>query len=156
MADNPANEPLRDKHGDISGLQRCVDDDPRCDFDGGVPGGCTFHVRTCANNTAMASCAAPSRLASGQLQAPSATQAARDPALAALRATLLGTVPAAVVGPATRDVCTDPVSLVVPLRARANGYGPGKRTIKTRATLYDGAQDSDRLRLVCLPSGGMP
>ena len=53
--DNPSNVPRYDDDS-INPVQTCVDDDPACDFDGGVPGGCTFHVAACAGNTNIDGC----------------------------------------------------------------------------------------------------
>ena len=75
----------------------CTDDDPRCDFDGGVPGGCTFRLRGCASLTDLARCTPPTRLASWTLVQPSAAKAAKHPDLAAVR-TALAPVPGAIVG----------------------------------------------------------
>ncbi len=151
VVDDPVNEPYLDTDGAVSGTQRCVDDDPSCDFDGGVPGACTFHVAVCANNTDLGRCAPGTRLASWSITAPSATKAARDPAAAAVRDALTGVVLPSIVGPSAPDVCSPTADVTVPLRAVASGYAARKLTLKTRATLYDGAKDGDKLRLICLP-----
>lgn len=148
---NPTNEPPFDKHGRITTHQRCVDNDPRCDFDGGTPGSCTFHVRVCANNTDLAGCTPSTRLSGWLVTKPSEAHAASRPALAAVRATLLGTVPGSIVGAIERDVCSGELPLVVPLRGMSSGYKTGKLTIQTRATSYDGDLDKDKLQLTCSP-----
>ncbi len=148
---NPANEPYLDKRGAVSGTQVCVDDDPRCDFDGGVPGSCTFHIAVCANNTDLPRCEPGTRLASWSITTPSATKATRDPAAAALRAALAGAVLPAIVGPSAANVCSPMAPVTIPLRGGSGGFGARKVTLKTRATLYDGAKDGDTLRLICLP-----
>jgi cysteine-rich repeat protein len=149
--DNPANEPLYDKHGAFSQLHTCVDDDPFCDFDGGTPGSCTFHVAVCANNVDDARCETPSRLATWTLDKPSSAQAAKRPALAAVRAALQGTVPGAIVGPTTTDLCSPPADVVLPLRGSPGAWQSAKIALKTKATVYDGSRDIDTLKLICLP-----
>lgn len=146
--DNPANDPLLDKNGRFRVTQTCRDDDPRCDADGGTPGGCTFRVRTCGNATDLDGCQPPNRLASWVLQQPSVSQAAKRPPLAAVRAAFAG-VPALLVGPTERDRCTDWLALRVPLRG---GTAPGKLGIKTTSLSYDGSRDVDKVKLVCLPA----
>ena len=54
--DNPSNTPRYDKHGFINPRQACTDNDPACDFDGGVVGSCTFHLAVCANNSVPVEC----------------------------------------------------------------------------------------------------
>ncbi len=146
---NPTNAPLVDRRGRMRRMQRCVDDDPACDFDGGTPNACTFHVSVCANNTDVPGCvAAP--LASWQLARPSSTQALRRPALAAARAAFAG-VAASVTGTANADVCSTPVDVVVPVRNTASGTRAGRLALAGVATTADGARDKDGLRLICLP-----
>jgi cysteine-rich repeat protein len=147
--DNPANEPLRDKTGAMSRAQECVDDDPRCDFDGGTPGSCTFHVRVCVNNTDLAACTPGTRLAGWTLRAPSASRAAHDVVAAAQRTALSSAVLPNVVGPSARDLCSPTAAMVVPLRP---GGRAAKVTLKTDASLYTGERDIDKLRLTCFPA----
>jgi hypothetical protein len=146
--DNRANVPAYDKRGAINWKQRCVDDDPRCDFDGGTPGSCTFHVRVCGNGTNVLGCAAPLRLSSWTLERPSEKQVAKRPELAAVRDALRGAVPAAIVGASVRDVCSDVVAITLPLRSGAKA---AKMKLQTTATSYDGRLDRDKLGLECLP-----
>ena len=151
VVSNPGNAPLVDKHGDFSAKQRCVDDDAACDFDGGVPGGCTFRIRGCGVNTNLRPYCFPSRLASVTLERPSDAQAAKAPALAAVRAAFAAGIPGQIVGPDTRDVCSDPVDLRVPLRGVAGAFRPGKLVLQTRAETYGGPPDRDKLLLTCVP-----
>jgi hypothetical protein len=102
------------------------------------------------NNTDVAGCQRPSRLATWQLVRPSSQQAAHRPALAAVRAALAG-MPRSRVGPTTPDVCSAEVAVVVPLRGTAKGYGPGKLNLQTSAVSYEGVADKDKLALQCLP-----
>ncbi len=146
--DNAANVPLHDKNGDPNRYQVCADNDTRCDFDGGVAGSCTFHVRVCANNTERPLCTPGTRLSSWTLRAPSASHAANNPVAAAQRDALLGIVPGSIVGPNDRDLCSSYAAIVVPLRP--NG-GKGKAAIKSDAAVYTGVHDVDKLRLTCLP-----
>jgi cysteine-rich repeat protein len=150
VVDNPTNVPLYDKHGAISGAQVCRDGDPRCDFDGGVAGSCTFHVRVCANNTDLPDCAPGPRLRSWELRAPSATKAAKRPELAAVRAAFT-TVPGAIIGPTLLDVCSGTLAVPIPVRTYATGVKAGSLVLKSYATLYTGEKDSDKLKLVCQP-----
>ena len=146
----PDEHALLDKRGAISRQQRCLDDDLACDFDGGIPGSCTFHVRACANNPDLAACQPGTRLSSWELRTPSANKAAKDPLMAAVRASFLGVVPGTLVGPSAPDVCTGDIDVAVPLKGVTR---EGKLKLGARATLYDGRRDQDALQLVCLPSG---
>ena len=152
VVDNPSNDPVTDKHGAFRTSQRCVDDDPTCDFDGGTPGSCTFHVRVCANAPGATDCQGGVRIASWTLDKPSAKQAATSPTLAAVRASFTP-VPSVVVGP-TSEVCTDWLSVPVPLRGVPGAYKKGKVGVNSRATLYgDAGVDKDKLKLECVPAG---
>ncbi len=152
VVNNPTNVPLTDRHGHVTAKQRCVDDDPRCDFDGGVPGRCTFRIAVCADDTDVAGCTPPAELASWELTKPSVTQAARHPELAAIRAAFAG-VATALVGATARDVCSDVIEVVVPMRGEAAPFRPGKVTLKSAASTAAGARDKDVLKLACLPPG---
>jgi hypothetical protein len=144
---NPTNVPLLDGRGRTRRRQRCVDNDPACDFDGGVAGACTFHVGVCANDTDVPGCV-PAALGAYQLAKPSLAQAARHPELAAVRAAFAG-VPAAVTG-TPPDACTAPLDVVVPLRGGPGSYKTGKLTLGSIATAGS-RQDKDTLKLICLP-----
>jgi cysteine-rich repeat protein len=149
--DNPANLPLLNKTGSFNGTQLCTDNDPRCDFDGGVPGGCTFHVRACANLTDVDNCTPPTRLASWELLRPSTAQAARRPEVAAVR-NAFAPVPGAIVGPDQRNVCSDWLAVPVLLRGSPGRFAAGKVGLKSTAVTYGGDRDTDKLKLVCLPT----
>jgi cysteine-rich repeat protein len=149
QVNNPANLPRYDKNGAINRTQRCVDNDPRCDFDGGVADSCTFRVRVCANNTDLPACPPGRRLASWELRTPSASKGAKDPTLAAVRAAFGAVVPAEIVGPSAPDLCTDDVSVTVPLKS---GRRANKLKLGDSALLYDGGHDHDNLMLICLPT----
>ena len=149
QVNNPANEPRYDKNGAINRLQRCVDGDPRCDFDGGVADSCTFLVRVCANNTDVPACRPGSRLFSWELRTPSAAKAASDPALAAIRGAFAAAVPGTIVGPSATNLCSGDVAVTVPLKS---GRRENKLKLGDRAVLYDGAHDHDNLTLVCSPA----
>ncbi len=150
VVDNPSNTPLLDGHGNFSAKQQCIDDDPRCDFDGGIPGSCTFHVRVCANNTTLVDCAPEHRLASWTLVKPSEKSAAHDVAAANVRAAFDG-IGGVLVGPAVDDLCTDDLAVPVPLRGIPGKYRPGKVQLKSAAAGYSGLVDTDKLRLTCVP-----
>jgi cysteine-rich repeat protein len=149
VVNNPANVPRFDTRGDFSAKQHCVDGDPRCDF-GAVVGSCTFRIRVCANNTDVAGCTAPTRLASWQLAKPSTKQAAKRPELATVRAAFAG-VAGAIVGPSLPDVCSADIEVIVPLRGVASNWRPGSMKLKGTATTYDGRKDNDGLALTCDP-----
>ncbi len=149
--DNPANDPLLDKRGAFNATQVCTDDDPRCDFDGGVVGGCTFEIRACASVTSLERCTPPTRLGTWTLVQPSDKKAARHPELAAVRAAL-APVPGALVGPDQRDVCSARLAVRVPLRGVPGALKSGKLALKTSATTYEGGRDNDKLKLVCVPA----
>jgi cysteine-rich repeat protein len=153
VVDNPGNDPLLDNHGAFRMNQRCVDDDSTCDFDGGTPGACTFHVRVCANASGMSDCTGSLRIAAWTIDKPTAKQAAANPTLAAIRASFTP-VPGVVVGPSTNDTCSDWLAVTVPLRGVPGNYKRGKVTVSSRATLYgDEGIDKDKLKLECMPAG---
>lgn len=148
VVENPANVPLTDKRGHFGAKQVCIDGDRRCDFDD-VAGSCTFHVRVCANNTDLPDCERGSRLASWELLRPSAQSALGSPDMATVRAAF-SVVPSAIVGPSVSDVCSDVVDVRVPLRGVPDAYTHGKLTLASRARLYDGTSDTDKLQLTCI------
>jgi cysteine-rich repeat protein len=145
---NPSNLPLVDGKGRMRRTQRCVDDDPACDLDGGTPGSCTFRVEACTGNTDGPDCA-PSTLTSWELTKPSVKSAARHPELAAIRAVFAG-VPGALAGPAAPDTCSAPLDVVVSLRGTAPAYGTGTVTLGATATA-GAVRDKDGLKLICVP-----
>lgn len=150
--DNATNTPRYDEGGYISGVQSCVDDDPRCDHDGGVPGSCTFAVAVCVNNSNIPTCTPEFRIQSWDLRKPSASRALHDPTSAAIRDVFAATVPATVVGPDARDLCS-PFSLVpVPLKGSPTKPRAGKLVLSSRATLYSNVKDSDKVILICRPT----
>ena len=149
--DNAANAPRFDKHGDVSNVQTCTDGDPRCDFDGGVPGSCTFAIAVCVNNTNLPACTPEFRLLNWELRKPSASRALHDPASAVIRAAFQSVVPGAVVGPDARDLCSPRAFVAVPLKGGPTQRKKNQMTLVARASLYSGATDTDKLRLVCLP-----
>ena len=136
--DNPTNTPLRDKNGEFRNDQACTDNDPRCDFDGGVAGSCLFHVRVCADLTDVDACTPPTRLRSWTLKVPSVAKAAKKPSMAAVRAAF-ATVPGSIVGPDRRNVCTDWLEVPLPLRQKAAGPSPAKLSLKAIAETYEDA-----------------
>ena len=155
VVNNPGNVPFLDSHGAVSALQQCTDGDAQCDFDGALDGSCTFHIRACAHTASnSAVCHPGGRLLAWTLRSPTASQAAGRPDLAAMRAALLGVVPSAIVGPEVLDVCSDFVPVTLPLRGSPGAFKPSKVVLKTTATLYSGARDSDKLTMRCLPAAG--
>ncbi len=151
VIDNPTTVPPYDKHGDVSAKQSCIDDDPRCDFDAGTPGSCTFHVRVCGNNTAQPSCEVPTRLSAWSVTRPSANQAAKHPWLASIR-NALAIAPGTIVGPSDQDNCTGEIALTVPLRGEPGRYKAQRTKLQTRAESYDDRKDQDKLSVECRPA----
>jgi cysteine-rich repeat protein len=148
--DNPSNEPRFDKRG-INAKQTCRDNDPACDFDGGLVGSCTFHLAVCVNNTAASACEA-ARLQSWAIASPSAKVALARPSLGAVRAALEAAVVPTVVGSGDPNACSPNADVVVPLRPTSSGgFKANKLKLKSRATVYSGAVDTDGLQLRCEP-----
>jgi cysteine-rich repeat protein len=145
---NPTNLPLVDGKGRMRRTQRCVDDDPACDLDGGMPGSCTFWVQACVENTDVSGCA-PAVLTSWELTKPSIKSAARHPELAAARAAFAG-VPAVLTGASAPDTCSATIDVVVPLRGTAPTSRTGTLTLGATATAGT-ARDKDGLKLLCVP-----
>jgi hypothetical protein len=78
-------------------------------------------------------------------------QQARGSTSAAAVRTAFGVVPGAVVGPSVPDVCTGAIDVPVPLRGAPGDYAAGKLALVSRASLYDGSSDVDKLKLTCVP-----
>ncbi len=148
--DNPSNDPRFDKRGGVNPRQTCRDNDPACDFDGGVVGSCTFHLAVCVNNRDPAGCFA-SRLEAWTVTSPTAKQALVRPPLAAVRSALEGAVVPSVVGTSDVDACSPNAAIVVPLRGSVGSFKTNKLKLKTRAQIYGGAFDTDGLQLRCDP-----
>jgi cysteine-rich repeat protein len=148
--DNPSNDPRFDKRFGVNPKQRCQDNDPACDFDGGVAGSCTFHLAVCVNNAPIPGCT-PDRLQSWSVASPTAKQALTRPVLAAVRSVLAGAVVSSVVGSSDPNVCSPNAGVVLPLRGGPGAFKVSKLTLKTRAALYDGAVDTDKMQLRCDP-----
>ena len=105
----------------------------------------------CANNEDLPECARGTRLATWEIVRPSAQQALSSPSASAVRVAFAA-VPGAIVGPAVSDVCSETVAVTVPMRGSAGAYQPGKLGLATRARLYAGKPDVDKLKLTCLPT----
>jgi cysteine-rich repeat protein len=148
--DNTSNEPRFAKKGGVNPQQRCRDNDPACDFDGGVAGSCTFHLAVCVNNSEPQGCF-PRRLQSWTIASPNAAQSAARPALAAVRDALQAAVVPSVVGSGDSDDCSPDADVALPLRGTPGAYKSSKLKLKTRATIYDGIVDTDILQLRCDP-----
>jgi cysteine-rich repeat protein len=148
--DNPSNDPRFDKRGGVNPKQRCRDNDPACDFDGGVAGSCTLHLAVCVNNDLPIGCV-EERLQSWAIVTPSAKQALTRPPFAAVRVALTGAVVPSVVGSSDPNACSPDAEVVLPLRGGPGAYKANKLTLKTRATIYSGAVDGDKIQLRCDP-----
>ncbi len=149
--DNPSNDPRYGKRGTVNPKQACRDNDPACDFDGGLAGSCTFHLGVCVNNSEPSECT-PSRLLSWTLATPNAKQALARPDLAAVRAALDAAVLTTVVGTSDANQCSPAADVVVPLRGGPGAFKAGKLKLKSRAAAYSGIVDTDTLHLRCDPS----
>ena len=155
VANNPGNVPFLDSRDAVSALQQCTDGDPQCDFDGALDGSCTFHIRVCAHTASNPGICEPGgRIREWTLRSPTLAQAARKSSLAAIRDALLGAVPSSIVGPEMLDVCSDFVPVTLPLRGSPGAFKAAKVVLKSTATLYSGARDSDKLTMLCLPAAG--
>ena len=151
---NPTNLPQGDKHGEFTSRQECNDNDPLCDFDGGVTGGCRFRVRLCANNTNSLillnslGCA-PTTIESWELRKPSQRRASRRPVDGAIRSALLaGATP--VLDSTEPDSCSELVEIDVPLKGKPGRYHKSRYTLEVRA-YSEGLRDKDKLKLTCVP-----
>lgn len=162
--------PALTRNGSPTNRAKCFEGDPRCDADP-VPGDdtCTFAVRVCVNNSdARLPACDPSGVRSIQVKQPRWTSS--DPADVANLATLeaqagngLGGFGLAVYRGrtevtsgstnATPNLCSDPLSLAVPLRRRATGIRVmGRRSIVVRVMGANTLADTDKLSLSCYPS----
>jgi uncharacterized delta-60 repeat protein len=147
---NPFNAPLYDRMGRLSSRQICADNDPRCDFDGGLVGSCTFRLSLCANVTdpTLSRCSARP-LASARVLLPTSGQASRSPVAAANRVALLQATDAIL--STLAGECTTSIDIVVPLRVSAVGFRPSRTLFMTRVSPVSGAGDLDLLMLGCTP-----
>src|SRR5690348_9319270 len=127
-------------------LLRCRDGDA-CDADGIANGVCTFDVSVCLDQTdpALPDCTPP---ADGISTYQVRNRPPADPELAALDSA------AAALLPATTAACSAPVVLTVPVVGpdRKGGFRTGKKVVRTTAGTPSGVQDSDRLRIQCVPN----
>ena len=130
------------KSGIPSSKQRCVDNDPRCDFDP-TPGSCRFHLWACVGGDDSRLACAASPVASVDLRKP--TESQTGPAAAARLALVgaLGRLPLPTGG--SSEVCSERIDLDVPA-------GKKKLTVSADATTADGLRDHDTLKLSCLPA----
>ena len=71
--------------------------------------------------------------------------------LAAVRAALAAAVVPSVVGSSDPNSCGPNAEVVVPLRGGPGAYKANKLTLKTRAAIYTGAVDGDKMQLRCDP-----
>ena len=125
----------------------------RCDRDGVVNGSCTFGVQICVG---VADPALPCLFDSNNphlhltVQKPSAIDAARSPAAAAVR-TQLETFAPLLTG--AGHTCTDRLDMVVPMKVAPTGFHKGKMALKTLVWEWVPTRkyDGDSLRLFCTP-----
>ncbi len=147
----------------------CYESDRGCDFDlDPANKSCTFHAALCINNSdpRLSSCV-PSDLATFEVTQPKASGDAADLSNLAVLETQAGNgtgafhvsvvrkkTPIANGSPnPTPDLCSAPLSIVVPLKERASGTPTsGRRTLSVTGTTSAGKHDSDSLKLECRPS----
>ncbi len=143
--------------------QKCVDNDPTCDFDGGGIGSCTFRVQLCFNrdDSRLKGCRSgsiatfgtrrPSTVSSDPIDQGNAT-ALLDAVTGLGTATRAGDLVTFEPHLGSRDICSTPASVVVPLRASGGGrLRKGKRLIQGTATESGGRRDQDKLKFFCVP-----
>lgn len=159
---NPGS-PVRKRRPPIN--QKCVDNDPTCDFDGGMPNSCAFRVHLCFNrDDGRTRGCRPRGISAFELRRPSASS--EDPidqenaraltgAALALGGSASDESPRVTFSPPLEvlDICTEATEVVVPVKERP-GKRPrkGKRIIKATATDALGRRrDRDKIKLVCRP-----
>jgi cysteine-rich repeat protein len=150
MVVNPHNTPLHARNGRIPAKQTCRDNDPACDFDGGVPNSCTFHVALCVNITddTLPRCK-PKPLVSYEIMRPSSRQAMASVQKASLRTTIDDTAGSMLAAP--DGTCSLMMNVTVPLTIGRTGLRKHAETVRTRVTAVDGARDTDTLKFICTP-----
>jgi hypothetical protein len=144
-----------------SSKQRCTDNDPSCDLDGGTLDACTYRVHLCFNreDSRLKRCR-PRQISGFKLLRPSAadpTQQANalallDAASALGTSTRDGETVVFETAVSTPDVCSPPASIVVPVDVRA-GAPPRKGRLVIKAVAADsrGRRDKDQIKLDCRP-----
>lgn len=123
----------------------CADGDPACDF-GSRKDQCDFSLTACLNSAdpRLPKCGQPGFEAASIV----VKGASKNEQLQALQDAIDAILPA----PATANVCTEPVSISVPLRVKRNDKRKkGKLKLKLKAKGAAGGRDSDKLLLTCLP-----
>lgn len=148
---NPNNSPKLDRSGRLSAKQTCRDNDPSCDFDGGVSGTCTFHVTVCANvnDLSLRARCEPATLASYSVMMPSARDAGRSPVTAAVRTRLGQALETLRTG--RWDECAPTMEIPVPLLVRSASKWAGRRILLTNVVSDERKRDLDMLIFVCTP-----
>lgn len=133
--------------GQRSAQQSCKDNDPSCDFDGGVVGSCTFHTALCidVSDPSLRQCA-PAALTAFKVMKPTPKDAVHSVAAAGTRTQVVNLMPSMLSAPA--GSCSAPMDVTVPV-------SPGRRVtrqvIRTRVISATGRRDTDTLRFSCLP-----
>jgi len=146
---NPLNLPLL-KSGRLARKQKCRDNDPTCDFDGGVIGSCSFRVTLCGGvaDAALPKCR-PTAITRWQVLRPSEAAGQKSAVAAVIREKLQSAGDALLrQGPGT---CAAPLSLSVALQNSATGLRSGSQLVETRATTASGQRETDTLRFTCTP-----
>jgi cysteine-rich repeat protein len=147
---NPSNEPLYDRRGRISGSQVCRDNDPTCDFDGGVVGSCTFRLGLCFGSADgdYPRCDVEPVVAY-DVRKPSLRDEARSEHMRTVRAN--ASAAAVQMFSASLGRCGGSFEVPVPLRQRRGRFSRGRLVLRSIATSASGRRDADRIRLTCNP-----
>jgi outer membrane protein assembly factor BamB len=123
---------------------RCFDGEAGCDLDGVVNWQCAFDIDVCLRN---ADPAIPECTVEDVVEVKVKGNPLKVPALGDLQTAVDALVPA------TSNVCTDGVTLILPLKGPdMNGVlKRNKVKVSLAATGSSGAKDNDTLRLSCVP-----
>lgn len=146
----------------------CYDGDPACDFDGNAANqSCTFHAALCINNAdARFPTCAPPGIAFFEVKKPIPSldptdnanlatlenQAGGGPDGFGIPVVRRGEVVSDGVPNTTPNLCSDPLTIVVPLRSRGNVLLANRKTLTVNATTVLLQKAADSLTLECRPS----
>jgi cysteine-rich repeat protein len=149
----------------------CYEGDPRCDSDPDLSNhSCTFQASLCINNSdpRYGTCLA-SDIASLEVKRPKPTSidpadvaivsqledqaAGTGPRQFGITVTRLGAVIRSGTPNSTKDLCSAPMAIALPLRHAANGlYYRARKTLRIRSMTSTPRVSSDSIRLQCRPS----
>jgi Carboxypeptidase regulatory-like domain len=131
---------------------QCTDGDPTCDGDGAANGSCRFQLSVCVNNTdpRFPACV-PSDVSVLQVRNGKLGSRGYNAQLADLQ-TAVNAIPI----PTSSALCSAYRPINVPMRASRGLFRNGKMRVKTKGKSVTGATDSDKVKLVCVPSPTFP